>query len=830
MANFSFHEVWIAHRSRSYVISLLTLVFFLVHHPFYAQFVNVTDEYSVGQHTAGFSIFGHAMSIHDFNGDGLDDLSFGTTNQPPRFYLNTGEGFELIDLISASPQNTIKSILWVDIDNDGDKDLFLSYENNSVRLYENTGELNLVDITLSSGLVMESGIRNYGASFGDYNNDGFLDLYLCKYHNNLIFEGAEYENKLYKNNGDNTFTDVTYETNADIGVNASFMAVWFDYNSDGWQDIFVVNDRIFNRNHLLKNNGDGTFTEVAIETGLEAYIDAMGCSLGDFNNDGLQDFFVANSQSLGNHLYKKQPDHTFENIGPSAGVEAFDLCWSGLWLDYDNNGWLDLHVGNELYDVSVEPRNYFFVNNQNESFTEMGNILGLENDNHTTYSTAQGDWNMDGYADFVSHGKEGNPSKLWQNAGGPNNYLAVTLEGVVSNRDAIGSTIKLYSNGGQQMRYMACGENYIAQDSQRKIFGMGDLDYADSLVVYWLSGQVDKLYNVAANQTIHIVEGSGISVNVVVDGMTTICPGDTTWLSVGSWNSYLWNTGDTLPSIAVSQPGFYSVEVVQNGLVLISDTVQIEMFTGPVIEEDVIQVLCHGDESGSIELFNQSGTGTIEVQWDPEGVGPILQDLGAGTYSYVYFDENGCEANGVVVIEEPSPVFWNLSVDSMAEACPNQWYIEVTAIGGSPPYTYFWVISNAATGEDLQVLNNQASWCLGGDEPLWVQMVLTDDNNCVETDSVFLSTLKPVNVLETENEFFVYPNPSASGIFRISSTQPVVGWELIDSLGRIVAQEENPGQLFQFTVEAANCPRGLYLLRLRTKAGFWLTTRVNIGE
>lgn len=829
MAILCLFKVWVTQRPYLLTLGVFSALLWFTSLTVEAQFVNVTDQYSINQHTEGSSIFGHAMSVHDFNGDGLDDLSFGTTNQPPRFYLNTGDGFELLNLISASPQNTIKSILWVDIDNDGDKDLYISYEYNSVRLYENTGDLNLVDITLSSGIPMESDIRNYGASFGDYNNDGYLDLYQCKYHNNLIFEGPSYENRLYKNNGDNTFTNVTDSANANIGVNASFMATWFDFNNDGWQDIFVVNDRIFNRNHLLKNNGDGTFTEVAVDVGLEAYIDAMGCSLGDFNNDGLQDVFVANSQTMGNHLYRKMPDYTFNNIADSAGVQAYDLCWSGLWMDYDNNGWLDLHVGNELYDISVEPRNYFFVNNQDETFTEMGVELGLEFDNHSTFSTAQGDWNMDGYADFVSHGREGSPSKLWENDGSSNNYIAVTLEGVVSNRDAIGSTIYCYANNTVQMRYMACGENYIAQDSQRKIFGIGDQEFVDSLIVHWLSGQVDRFYNVSVNQTLHVVEGSGITVNLFIEGATTICDGDTTWLHAGNWESYLWNTGDTVPSIAVSQPGQYVVLVTQNGIQVASDTVTISMYPEPVILENVNHVLCHGDFSGSIELFNQSGTGTNLVQWYPKGMGSYLQDLAAGLYTYLYTDENGCNSEGTVVLEEPSPVFWNISLDTLKESCSGQWYGEVVAIGGTPPFTYDWVVSNLSTGEELLTINDQATWCLGGGEPVWVQMVLSDFNGCVETDGVLLGSLYPVAVYEREEKFSIHPNPSSSGVFHLVANFPIVGWEMIDLTGSTVALGENSRPDRNTKIDAGNCANGLYLLRLKSESGVWLTSKVVVG-
>lgn len=776
----------------------------------FGQFANVSEEWGVDQVTTGFHIFGHGVSVHDFDGDGLDDISFGTTEQVPQFYRNTGNGFVQVDFGLTSTENTVKSILWVDIDNDGDKDLFLSYENNFVRLYAQTAPLELTDITLQSGIAMEFGYRNAGAAFGDYNNDGYLDLYLCKYYNNQIFEGPEYENILYRNNGDNTFTNVTMSANASTGVNASFMPAWFDYNSDGWQDVFLVNDRILSPNHLLRNNGDGTFTEVGTSAGVNAAIDAMSFSLGDFNNDLLFDFFVANNQFLGNHLYRNNGNLTYTNIAESAGVIAFDLCWSGLWIDYDNNGWMDLHVATEFTGPENPPRNYFYVNNEDETFTESGVELGLALDNHSTYATAQGDWNMDGYPDFVSHSAAPHPSKLWENTGGDNNYFAVTLEGVVANRDAIGSTIYCYSGGMAQMRYTACGENFLGQDSQRKIFGVGQAETIDSLVVHWLSGNTDRLYALPVSQTVHVVEGSGLANTLSVSGPTTVCPGDTVWLDAGVWDAYLWNTGDTSRWLAATAPGSYSAVTQLGGIAVQSDTVDVHWFDPPLISTNVTDVLCFGGNDGSIELFNQGGTGLTDVVWTPKGSGEHLQNLVAGNYAFIYTDANGCSEQGEVNVGQPPPLFWAIDTMNQAVECPDGWFGSLSVTGGQPGYTADWIFLDAVTGDTTGVVVDTLAWCIGGVADIVANFLLTDANGCSFSGSILLPQINAVGLrLPLDNAApIVYPNPAAHWV-SVKSQRPVQGVLLFNALGQVVYRQHGLYR-HQLSLDVSGFPPGGY--------------------
>lgn len=834
-----------------------------------AQFTERHEVYEVHMFTTGGAVFGHALSVCDFDGDGLDDISFGTTDQSPRFYRNTGTGFELISFGISSPSNSIKALLWADIDNDGDQDLFISYEFNSVRLYENTGNMVLVDITQGSGLVMETSFRNSGASFGDYNNDGFLDLYLCKYHSSFQFTGPQYENKLYRNNGDLTFTEVTETANASVGINPSFIASWFDYNHDGWQDIFVANDRMFFPNFLLRNNGDGTFTDVSEETGVNNFMDSMGIGFGDFNNDLLLDFFVPNTQGNKNHLYKHHPNHNFENMAESAGVESNDLCWSGLWFDYDNNGWLDLHVATEQYSIGQIPYNLFYVNNTDETFTEFAAEVGLSNDNRTTYATAQGDWNMDGYPDFVSHNVFPNPSMLWENDGGSNHYLAVTLQGVISNRDAVGTSLFCYAGGNAQMRYTACGEAYLAQNSRRQLIGLGDVNTVDSLVIQWLSGQVDRYYNLQADSTYHFIEGGGQN-GFISSVSNHFCAGDSLLLVAHGGSNIVWSNGAAATdSLWVSAPGVYSYTAESAlGLPFTSLTYSVLSTDLSGLSVQTTPPLCAGEASGTLEISGAVVGAELYFFLNDLSVGWAASGLAAGSYELVAASELGCMQTFSFILEDEEPIEPNLDVEPIA--CFGQFgSAQVDPTGGTGALNVFWSASNAqlSAGEYTVLITDEAGCSVdttfvlsapspleasatatdvsaetggsivldisGGTPPYTISWMgpngfssasailfdliegvytalIVDSQGCI---SIEAAAILPLGREEKERfEFLVYPNPSSGQITVACAATEKPYFRLYDMRGRelvLTVIAENTGM---YIIDIQQFESGYYLL------------------
>ena len=216
-------------------------------------------------YSCGTSFLGNGITFHDYDGDGWDDITLCTEDGTRlQFFKNVNGVFTEEILIVPTIDYTTKQVNWVDIDNDGDKDLFVTSDSNGNHLYENTGNMNLVDITVASGLPT-SNMYTYGASWGDYNNDGFLDVYVSN-RDEVTFL---IPNFLFRNNGNNTFTNVSLSAGLHQTAHSSFCSAFFDYNNDGFQDIFVANDRTVFENFMYKNNGDGTFSDVGAASGLD---------------------------------------------------------------------------------------------------------------------------------------------------------------------------------------------------------------------------------------------------------------------------------------------------------------------------------------------------------------------------------------------------------------------------------------------------------------------------------------------------------------------------------------------------------------------------------
>ncbi|MEM6687684.1 MAG: CRTAC1 family protein, partial [Bacteroidota bacterium] len=457
---------------------------------------------------SGTTYLGNGISFFDYNNDGWDDVTIGTANgNSLKVYKNNGDGTYSADS-AFTPNNTAahKQVIWVDFDNDGDNDLYLACDLAQSRLYENTGST-LIDITSTCGLPSSS-LENYGASWGDYNNDGFLDLFICN-----RGEYAAQQNYLYKNNGDGSFSNVSTAAGIDTGSHLSFCAAFLDYNNDGWQDIYIANDKIQNTNIMYKNNGDGTFTDVSTATNTDIAIDAMSVTVADFNHDNWFDMYVTNGIQ-GNYFLKNNGDGTFSNIAASTGTVFNSIAWGAVFLDAENDGDLDLYVSSML-DGSIPsyPSAAFYVNNGINSFAT-DNSTGFTNDTAESYSNAIGDSDNDGFPEIIVNNSGNENIFFWKNqTTSSNRWLKVNLEGVMSNKQGIGATIEVRSGGASQYRYTVCGEGYISQNSGTEFFGVAD-NAIDYVKVTWLGGAQDVVYNVTPNQTLNIVEGSS-PLNVV---------------------------------------------------------------------------------------------------------------------------------------------------------------------------------------------------------------------------------------------------------------------------------------------------------------------------
>jgi hypothetical protein len=394
-------------------------------------------------------------------------------------------------------------VIWGDYNNDGWRDVYLTSWYSGNRLYKNNGNGTFSDVTASSGVTNPVLYQSTTAAWGDINRDGFIDLYICNYGN---IEGAGDEpNKLYKNNGNGTFSDITNASGAaDSVLKKPLAIVIFDYDRDGWQDIYIAMDK-YQRSTLFKNNGNGTFTDVTYFSGTRCNFDAMGIAVGDYNHDGLFDMHVSNGPP-GNATFRNNGNGTFTDVAVQTNTSIHKECWGNSFIDYDNDGWCDLYAsaaaGIDMCDV-------LYKNNQNNTFSNVGLSIGIR-DSTFSYGIAKSDYNNDGYMDICATMSRDSVAHFYRNSGGTNNWIKLKCIGVISNKDAIGTVVSAYYNGQINMQVILGGNSFLSSDDPELVFGIGTASAVDSMVIRWTNGAVDRSYNIQANGRYTAIEGSGV--------------------------------------------------------------------------------------------------------------------------------------------------------------------------------------------------------------------------------------------------------------------------------------------------------------------------------
>jgi len=484
------------------------------------SFEDVADDIGTA-YSYGSSTWGGGVSFADFDNDGWDDLTFATEEGTEIYFLKNNDGnFSSITLNGISNTFKTKQVIWIDYDNDGDQDFFVTGFEGVNKFYKNDGDMNFTDVSLSIGFF-ETDLFTYGVSFADMDNDGDLDAFIS----NRDGEADDQRNYLYRND-EGTFIDITDSAGLSMSSHLSFCSIIFDYNKDGFQDIYISNDKPDNLNILYKNNGDGTFDDVSEYSGAGIGINAMTTTIGDYNNDGWFDIYITNTPE-GNELLRNNGDGTFTNVAEATATTFNSVGWGAVFLDADLDGLLDLYVSSD-FDGSVGSflSSAFYHQQNNETFIIPENI-GFQEDTRKSYTNAIGDIDNDGKPDIIV-GNDIEPNFLWSNKTvNENNWLKVKLEGVISNRDGIGNTIEINIGGQSQYRYTLAGEGYLSQNSFYEFFGLANATEVDYVKVTWTAtGESEIINNIAANQAITIKEGSGVlsSVNNLKDTTFSIYP------------------------------------------------------------------------------------------------------------------------------------------------------------------------------------------------------------------------------------------------------------------------------------------------------------------
>ncbi len=738
---------------------------------------------------AGLSghFWGNSVSFVDIDNDGYDDLTFVSDADSLRIYLSTGDGFQQMPSPLLLPPGALH-LLWVDYDNDGDLDIFLTVRNGVNRLYQNIGNFEFQDVTVSAGLLLPAAI-NYGASFGDYDRDGFLDLYICRYYAPEDAGSGGQTNVLFRNNGDGTFSNLTEELGLGDAYKPSFQAVWADINGDLYPDLFVINDR-HPANTLFLNNGDGSFSDITESAGVGFPMnDPMSATVGDYNNDGHLDIFFSNGGTSINmpvRLLQNNGNLTFHEVSGEMGIDINNITWGSSWVDLDNDGYQDLFV-----TTSDLVSNVFYQNVQGNFFSHSNS--SLDSPFGRSYVCAKGDFNNDGYADIAVSNRLPDPPFFLENTGGNNHFVKIKAHGTVSNKNAIGTWIKVYHSGQCYVQYTLCGENFVGQDSHTQIFGLGAMEEpVDSVVITYPSGHSDVYYDLDLNTTYHFTEGETYEATITAD-QVAICPGDSAVLDAGEHYNYLWNTGDTTRYLSVEMPGHYLVTVSNQYGVSVQDSIEIAPLPLPSVSIEVENPKCHGDSTGSIGLNPLGSTIIDAVLWSTGDTSLFIDGLTAGNYTVNIVASSGCSIGEAMSLSNPPELIVLLFVTQEVDGEDGSIFVSV--FGGSPPYEYY--LDGLPSTQHMQNL--------GGGEYL---VSVVDQNGCTVEEDAFVNSVLSVRDHDASG-VEIYPNPARDRVF-VKSQYRIDFWRLFSKEGKLI-QSGSP-MSDAFFIDLSSEPAGIYLL------------------
>jgi hypothetical protein len=513
-----------------------------------------------GRNTYILETTGTGVAFLDYDKDGWSDvflvngsmLDGFTRGQEPSNHLfrNRHDGtFEDVTRKAGLIQSGWgQGVAVADYDNDGFDDLFVTYWGQN-RLYHNKGNGSFEDVTVRSGLTSE---RRWGtsAAFGDYDNDGFVDLYIANYIEfdpraaplpgskvpgvNCAYRGFPVmcgprglkgqRDRLYHNTGKGTFTDVTIQAgDLDRDSFRGLGVVWGDVSNDGYPDIVVANDA--QPNLLYVNNRNGTFREIALAAGVAVDEDGreragMGVDFADYNNDGWLDLAIANFYGEPHSLYSNQKNGSFTETTWASGVgrsTMHHLGWGTRFLDYDNDRWKDLLLVNghvypevdqyKLDETYAEPT-VLLRNNGDGTFSDVTAAVGAAlMGPRAGRGMAVSDYDNDGDVDVLIANINGFPSLLENRGGNTNHWLTVTLVGRKSNRDGIGARVTVVTGGVALTEEVRSGGSYLSQSDLRAHFGLGGSQSISSLEIRWPGGEVDRFAEVPVDRAIIVREG-----------------------------------------------------------------------------------------------------------------------------------------------------------------------------------------------------------------------------------------------------------------------------------------------------------------------------------
>ena len=520
-------------------------------------FIDVTDEAGIHfKHSNGktahkhiIETMGSGVVFFDYNNDGDADLYFVNSGNIPQetqnegqphpanvLYRNDGDG-RFTDVTAASGTGDTgygMAAAAGDIDNDGDADLYVANFGRDA-LYRNNGDGTFTDITEAAGIAND--LWGIAAVYLDFDVDGDLDIFVVNY---LVYELSmpvttfkgiigyghprSYEGTpdvLYQNNGDGTFTNIAEAAGVINPTEGRGMAaVACDYDNDGFPDIYVTNDT--NRNFLYRNNGDSTFTDESLFIGVgydESGVaeGSMGVDCGDYNGDGWFDLIVANSEKA--TLYKNEEGLLFIDATADSGLRQPTLPFVGfspLFLDYDNDGDLDLFCANghpqDVIEILMDHETYaqrdqMFENRGDGTYKDISETAGnYFREAFVGRAAATADYDNDGDTDIVVMNSNQRAVLLRNDSANAKNWIGIKPIGKRSNRDGIGAKVTVVADLKTQIKTVKSGSSYASGSDTKLLFGLGESQHIEQITIVWQGGTTQELKDISINQHLTIVE------------------------------------------------------------------------------------------------------------------------------------------------------------------------------------------------------------------------------------------------------------------------------------------------------------------------------------